>query len=113
MKVRVASLVPFLIMKGMALDERMKEKDAYDIYYCIQNYPGGLEQLITEFRLYLEHGLVKEGLQKIAKHFASAKHVGPRFVADFEELADPEEREIRERDAYEKVRYLLEKLGAV
>ena len=51
------------------------------------------------------------GQLQIAKHFASEKHVGPRFVADFEELIDPEEREIRERDAYEKIGYLLRKLG--
>ncbi len=50
-------------------------------------------------------------MEKIAKQFASEKHVGPGFVADFEELTDPEEREIRERDAYEKVKYLLQKLG--
>ncbi len=112
-KVRVASIVPFLVMKGMALDERLKEKDAWDIYYCIQNYPGGLDHLIEEFRPHLEHGLVREGLDKIAKHFASEKHVGPGFVADFEEIADPEERAIRERDAYEKVRYLLRKLEAL
>ena len=84
-KVRVASIVPFLVMKGMALDDRLKEKDAWDIYYCIQNYPGGLDHLIGEFRPHIEHGLVKEGLEKIAKHFASEKHMGPRFVADFEE----------------------------
>ncbi len=110
-KVRVAAIVPFLAMKGMALDERMKEKDAWDIYYCIQNYPGGLDLLIEEFRPYLDNGLVKEGLKKIAKHFASEKHLGPKFVADFEEITTGEEREIRERDAYEKVRYLMEKLG--
>ncbi len=112
-KVRVASIVPFLVMKGMALDERLKEKDAWDIYYCIQNYPGGLDHLIEEFRPHLEHGLVREGLDKIAKRFASEKHVGPGFVADFEEIADPEERAIRERDAYEKVSYLLQELGVL
>jgi hypothetical protein len=112
-KVRVASIVPFLIMKGMALDERLKEKDAWDIYYCIQNYPGPLEKLVGEFRPQLEHGLVREGLEKITKNFASEKHVGPRFVADFEEITDPEEREIRERDAYEKVKYLLQQLGVL
>jgi hypothetical protein len=111
--VRVASIVPFLIMKGMALDERLKEKDAWDIYYCIQNYPGGLEKLVGEFRPHLRHGLVREGLEKIAKNFASEKHVGPRFVADFEEITDPEERETRERDAYEKVKYLLQQLGVL
>jgi hypothetical protein len=50
-------------------------------------------------------------LEKIAKKIASEKHMGPKSVADFEELTDPDERAIRERDAYEQVNYLLEKLG--
>ncbi|MDY6988440.1 MAG: nucleotidyl transferase AbiEii/AbiGii toxin family protein [Thermodesulfobacteriota bacterium] len=110
-KVRVASIVTFLVMKSMALDDRMKEKDAWDIYYCLQNYPGGLDSLVDAFRPHVEHGLVREGLQKMAKHFASEKAVGPTFVADFEELAAGEDREIRERDAYERVAYFLEELG--
>jgi hypothetical protein len=27
-------------MKGMALAERLKEKDAYDIYYSVRRYRG-------------------------------------------------------------------------
>jgi len=73
--------------------------------------PGRLDALVEAFRPYVNHGLVREGLQKISKHFASEKHVGPKFVADFAEIIDPDEREIRERDAYEQVSYLLEKLG--
>jgi hypothetical protein len=107
----VASIVPFFVMKGMALDERLKEKDAWDLYYCVQNFPGGLDGLIEQFQPHREQGLVREGLQKIAKHFASENHLGPRFVADFEELTDPEERAFRQRDAYERMHYVLEKLG--
>ncbi|MDZ4159635.1 MAG: hypothetical protein U1B80_07580, partial [Anaerolineaceae bacterium] len=33
---RVASIVPFLVMKAMALADRLMEKDAWDIYYCIR-----------------------------------------------------------------------------
>lgn len=110
-KVRVASIVPFLVMKGMAIEDRLKEKDSWDIYYCIKNYPGGVDALVQEFEPYMRHGLVKEGLGKIAKKFASEKHVGPKSVADFEELEDAEEREILERDAYERANYLLKKLG--
>ncbi|MDY6953132.1 MAG: nucleotidyl transferase AbiEii/AbiGii toxin family protein [Thermodesulfobacteriota bacterium] len=110
-KVQVASMVAFLVMKAMALDDRMKEKDAWDIYYCLQNYPGGLDSLVKAFRPHVEDGLVREGLQKMAKHFASERAVGPKFVADFEELAAGEDREIRERDAYERMAYLLKGLG--
>ncbi len=110
-QIKVSTLVPFLVMKGMALDERLKEKDAWDIYYCLLNHPEGPKRIAEEFGPFLENGLVKEGLQKIAKHFESEKSLGPRFVADFEEITDREEREIKERDAYERVNRLLEELG--
>jgi hypothetical protein len=97
--VRVAGVVPFIVMKGMALHDRMKEKDAWDIYYCLRNYPSGLEGLVGEFRPHRTHGLVKEGLSKIADKFQSAEHIGPRFVADFAEVSDPEERAVVRRDA--------------
>ena len=111
--IRVATIVPFLIMKGMALEDRLKEKDSWDIYYSITNYPGGLDALVEVFRPYLKHGLVREGLEKIAKKFATEKAIGPKFVADFEEITDPEEREILQRDAYERLNYLLTKLDIV
>jgi hypothetical protein len=111
--IRIASIVPFLIMKGMALDGRLKEKDSWDIYYSILNYPGGLDALVAAFKQHLQNGLVKEGLHKIAENFSSEKDVGPTFIADFEEITDPEEREILQRDAFEKVNYFLKELGIV
>ncbi len=110
-RVRVASIVSFLVMKGMALDERMKEKDAWDIYYCIKNFPGGHDALVEELRSHLGQALVREGLAKIAKHFASENHVGPRSVVEFEGITDTEERELLQRDAYERLSYVLNKLG--
>jgi hypothetical protein len=83
----------------------------WDIYYCIRNCPGHPDALAEGFKPYREHGLVKEGLGKIARHFSSEKHIGPKFVADFEEVTDLEERELLQRDAYERVNYLLERLG--
>ena len=110
--IRVASIVPFLVMKAMALADRLKEKDAWDIYFCLRNYPDGLDALVAAFRPHVEHGLVREGLRKLAEKFASPEHIGPRFVADFEDVSDPEERELLQRDAFERVNYLLEGLGA-
>jgi hypothetical protein len=57
-----------------------------------------------------QHGLVREGLEKIAEKFASPNHVGPQFVADFPEVEEAEERAILQRDAYERVIYLLRDL---
>lgn len=110
-QIKVSSIVPFLVMKGMALDDRLKEKDAWDIYYCLLNHPKGMDHIVEEFRPHLQNKLIIEGLQKIAKHFESVKSLGPKFVAEFEEIIDVEEREMRERDAYERINRLLEELG--
>jgi hypothetical protein len=53
----------------------------------------------------------REGLQKIAGKFSSEKDFGPRSVASFEGIDDPEEQERIQRDAYERVNALLTKLG--
>lgn len=111
--VRVASIVPFLVMKGMAMEDRLKEKDAYDIYYTVLHYPGGIDALAEEFKPHLHHGLVKEGLQKIAGKFSSERSFGPTSVADFQEVDDPEERSLLQRDAFERLRALLQKLGLI
>jgi hypothetical protein len=102
-RVRVSSAVAFLVMKGMALHDRVKEKDAWDICFTVTNYPGGLDLLAEEFRPHLGNRLVQEGLQKIARKFASPEHTGPRFVADFEDIRDRDARAVRTRDAFERV----------
>jgi predicted nucleotidyltransferase len=108
--VKVAGIVPFLVMKGMAMYERLKEKDAYDIFFCIEHYPGGVDALVQEFKPHLKNKLVRERLGKIRSKFATLKHVGPKWVADFLESADKDEREILMRRAYEKVLELLNAL---
>jgi hypothetical protein len=110
-RIRVSSIVAFLVMKGMALHDRLKEKDAWDIYFTVTNHPGGLDALAEEIRPHLGHRLVQEGLQKIAGEFASPEHVGPKFVADFEDIQEQGELAIRIRDAYERVTYPLRALG--
>ena len=59
----------------------------------------------------IENRLVREPLEKIAVYFASPERRGPRHVADFEEVDDPETREAIQQDAYERVNYVLEQLG--
>ena len=58
-------------MKAIVLDERLKGKDAYDIYYCLKQYSDKLDDLVSEFRPHLKNGLIIEGLAKLAKNFAS------------------------------------------
>jgi hypothetical protein len=107
---KVASIAPFLVMKGMAMADRLKEKDAYDIYYCVTQYPGGVDALAAAFGSQLDNKLVREGLNKIKEKFLSPDHAGPKWVADFLEIEDSEARAIQCRAAYEQIGALLDKL---
>lgn len=108
---RVAAIVPWLVMKGMALADRLKEKDAYDIYYAAHVYPGGPARLAEEVRPQLGHALVREGLAKIRAKFRTPEDAGPRWVADFLGETDPEARAILQRRVYEEITAWLDPLG--
>jgi hypothetical protein len=95
----------------MALADRLKEKDAYDVSYCVRVYPGGPVGLAEEFRPHLGHSLVREGLGKIRAAFLSPDHAGPRWVADFLDVTEAEARAILQRRAYEEVTVWLDALG--
>lgn len=110
---QVASIVPFLMMKAQALKGRLKEKDAYDIYYCLRYYPGGFEELVKAFISFPSNKLIDEGLQILREKFASPEHIGPVFIADFFEETDRDSREMLQRDAYERITALLESLGVL
>ena len=45
---RPLTIPALLAMKGHAIEGRYKQKDAYDIYYCIRNYTGGPEVLAED-----------------------------------------------------------------
>jgi len=109
--VRVSSIGPFLVTKGMALWGRIKEKDAFEIYYCCRHYPGGIAALARDTRSLMNNELAREGFGKIMERFRHINALGPTGVADFLELDDPEERLRARREAFELVYKLMAELG--
>lgn len=109
-EIRVASITTFLVMKGMALHDRLKAKDAWDIDYCLRRYPGGPDALADMLKPCMGNPLIREGLGKIAAKFLSPMHIGPVQVAYFDGLTDPEEREITQRASFERVLHLMKSL---
>ena len=104
--VSVVAVVPYIIMKTAAMG-RGKAKDAYDIYFIIKHYIGGVRELAKEFEPVRDKNIVKEAKDKLAGKFASENHAGPNDVADFMDLEDEESIEMTKRDAYEQVQALL------
>jgi hypothetical protein len=109
-KCKVAGVVPFIVMKGMAIG-RGKPKDAYDIEFAIANYPAGIIALIEEFKSDIENPLIVEGLGRIRTKFQSPDHTGPDDIARFLEIDEPEAKAFRKRLAFENVVALLDGLG--
>jgi len=112
--IAVASIPALLAMKGHALDGRNKPKDAYDIYFSIRNFPGGIDALAAACRPLLGEPSAIDGYAKIAGKFRSFEDFGPTSVRRFVEGSDildgrtPDEWQ---QDAFGQVQAWLGALG--
>lgn len=113
-EIAVASIPALLAMKGHALAGRLKRKDAYDIYYCVRNYPGGPEALADDCRPLLERSSAAKGYAKIASKFRDDEDYGPTCVREFVEGTgnlDDRTPAQWQTDAFGQVRAFLDALG--
>jgi hypothetical protein len=72
---KMPMIAAYLCIKAITLSERKKEKDAYDICFCIENYPGGYKMLAEEFRGKTDHPLIAEGIAHLREKFGRAGDV--------------------------------------
>jgi len=89
-----------ILLKSFALNNRLKEKDAWDIYYCLKHNPEGMDQIVHDFQLIKKHALVQEAIIILGEKFSSPTAVGPTHVAHFEDVTDSAEQDLIQRDAY-------------
>jgi hypothetical protein len=113
-EIAVCSIPALLAMKGHAVERRYKQKDAYDIYYCIRNYSGGPEALAEACRPLLDQASGVAGYRFIDGKFDTVDGFGPtcvrRFVEETNVLGDrtPEQWQ---QDAFGQVDAWLRALG--
>jgi hypothetical protein len=113
---KVASIPALLAMKGFALDGRKKDKDAYDIYYCVRNYEGGIDSLVTDCLPLLEDAEAVRAFKIVAEKFGGRDHYGPECVARFaakENILDGRTTDQWQTDAYGQVDAWLRGLGLI
>lgn len=70
--VRVANLLPFLALKGLAVSGRVKDKDPFDIVWVLNHWAGGPAGAARAARQSLVAGdpHAREGLQRLRDRFA-------------------------------------------
>ncbi len=113
-EIAVCSIPALLAMKGHAIDGRYKQKDAYDIYYCIRNYPGGPDALAQQCRALLHHSSAGVGYDFIASKFDSGDGFGPTCVRRFVEQTNvlgERSSDQWQQDAFGQVDAWLKALG--
>lgn len=109
-EVRVASVVALIVMKAHAMQDRAKAKDAYDLNFCIQNFPGGIAALAVEFSSLMADPAVREILAKLGDVFRDEEDRGPRDVVEVEGPLG-EARAIRKFDVFTRVDDFLRAIG--
>ena len=112
--IAVASIPALLAMKGFALDGRYKQKDAYDVYYCVRNFPGGPDALAEACRPLLKDEEAVAGYEHVNSKFESRESLGPSSVRRFVEESDVlQERtpDQWQQDAFGQVDAWLRALG--
>ncbi len=113
-EIAVCSIPALLAMKGHAIELRYKQKDAYDIYYSVRNFPGGPDALAIECRPLLKHASGAAGYGFINAKFDTIEGFGPtcvrRFVEETRVLGDrtPDQWQ---QDAFGQVDAWLRALG--
>jgi hypothetical protein len=113
-EIAIASIPALLAMKGHAIQNRHKQKDAYDIYYCVRNYPGGPQALADDCKPLLALAAAKDGYTFIAGKFDKADGYGPTSVRKFVEDTDLLEGRTPDQwqqDAFGQVQAWLKAMG--
>ena len=113
-QIAVASIPALLAMKGYAIEKRLKPKDAYDIYYSIRNFPGGIAALAAATRPLLAVESARTGFLHILEKFRHLNDFGPtnvrRFVNRPDMLGD-RTADQWQQDAFGQVNAWLSALG--
>ena len=110
---KLPTIAAYVCIKAITLSERKKEKDAYDIFFCIDNYPGGVSALATEFRGMLDNDLISEGIAILRQKFERIDSIGPVWAAQTAVEATPGtgvDTEFEQRRAFELTNALLKEI---
>jgi hypothetical protein len=111
---RMANLVPYVVLKILAFQDRHENKDAYDLVFTLLYYPGGprVAGEVASRSPVAAHPQVGGAVALLAERFAKAGDDGPTAYASF--LADSDNSEEHSRlrqEAVATVREFLTGLG--
>jgi len=104
---RVASLTDFLVMKSHAIGGRDKPKDTYDLCYCLEQFPGGMEKLAADWKQRSTEKNIAKAIEILREKFASVDGFGPQQLVEFHAEPDTDAQARDAQRAYQLVQKFL------
>jgi hypothetical protein len=105
--IKSAGIVALIVMKAHAMNIRKKTKDAYDIWFCLANYPGNIESIAKAFKPHVGKTSVIKALAILSENFKSIDDRGPMDVVKEDGSSDPEYRMFLQQDSFQRVQALF------
>lgn len=106
-RARIVQPEGYVLIKAFALDERQKERDAYDIHFVLRYYQPNIESLAGRIRPLLSNGLACEGYKILRAKYATLESVGPSWAAKVAQ-GQGEDFEQSQRSAFEYAQALFD-----
>jgi len=106
-RLRVASLADFLVMKAHAIGGRDKPKDTYDFCYCLEQFPAGMDKLAEDWKKRAREKNIARAVEILREKFASVEAFGPQQLVEFHSAPDADTQAMQARQAYELVQKFL------
>jgi|WetSurMetagenome_2_1015567.scaffolds.fasta_scaffold192511_1 hypothetical protein len=109
--IKSAGIVALIVMKAHAMSIRNKSKDAYDIWFCLANYPGNIDSIAKAFIPHIGKNSVKTALALLSQYFKSADDKGPMDVVKEDGSIDSDYRMFLQQDSFQRVQALLNRVA--
>jgi hypothetical protein len=109
-RLRIVRPEGFILIKAFALDERTKDKDAYDVAFILRNYQPNLTILAERLASLFNHELARDGYTILKAKYATIDSVGPIWAARVAQ-GQGEDYEQARRRAFEDAQELFQQVG--
>ena len=108
---KMLDVVGCISTKSIALGDRYKHKDAYDIVSVLDHYGDGVSEVANAFQPFLGEPQIQDSLKNLHNMFSSERSEGPLLYAEFMEQALEKDKEIFAQRGFMLVSEFLRKLG--
>ncbi|MFZ4083750.1 MAG: hypothetical protein ACOYKN_21155 [Pirellula sp.] len=109
---RLVAPEAYILIKAIAMDERTKDKDAYDIAFVLNHYQPSLVDLAKKVHGISQAGIGKEALELLRAKFRTYDSVGPVWAGRAASSAGDDAVQFQ-RAAYEDAVELFRRLDAI